>query len=89
MVLCLFLLKVYAGAYIIESGLLYVFDIYTEKPMEYLTTEEIAEKWGISKRRVQRLVQDGRIDGAVKKGVWLIPSSAVKPSDPRKAKKED
>ena len=56
--------------------------------MEYFTTEEMAEKWGVSKRRVQRLVQDGRIEGAVKKGVWLIPSSATKPSDPRKAKKE-
>ena len=57
--------------------------------MDYYTTEEIAEKWGISKRRVQRLVQDGRIEGAVNKGVWLIPTSAKKPIDPRKVKKED
>ena len=56
--------------------------------MDYYTTEEIAEKWGISKRRVQRLVQDGRIEGAIKKGIWLIPSSATKPEDPRKANKE-
>ena len=56
--------------------------------MDYYTTEEIAEKWGISKRRVQRLVQDGRIEGAVKKGVWLIPTSAKKPIDPGKANKE-
>lgn len=57
--------------------------------MEYFTTEEMAEKWGVSKRRVQRLVQDGIIEGAVKKGVWLIPSSAKKPINPRKTKKED
>ena len=53
--------------------------------MDYLTTMEIAEKWGISARRVQILCKEGRIEGAVLKGrFWLIPDSAEKPANPRK-----
>ena len=52
--------------------------------MEYLTTSETGEKWGISRRRVSKLCQEGRIDGAVLKGkTWLIPNDAQKPKDPR------
>ena len=54
--------------------------------MEYLTTSETAERWGITARRVQVLCKEGRIDGAVYKGVWLIPADAKKPEDPRKLK---
>lgn len=58
--------------------------------MEYSTTAEMAEKWKISQRRVSVLCKEGRIDGAIIKGnVWLIPSDALKPVDPRKAKKEE
>ena len=56
--------------------------------MEYLTTSEIAERWGITARRVQVLCKEGRVDGAVYKGVWLIPADAKKPEDPRKAKRK-
>ncbi len=52
--------------------------------MDYLTTSEIAERWGISARRVQVLCKEGRVEGAVYKGVWLIPADAEKPVDPRK-----
>lgn len=46
----------------------------------YLTVKEIADKWGISTRRVQILCNENRITGAEKKGnVWLIPSIANKP----------
>ena len=57
--------------------------------MEYNTTAEMAEKWKISQRRVSVLCKEGRIGGAILKGnIWLIPSYAIKPTDPRKVKKE-
>ena len=56
--------------------------------MEYLTTSETAERWGITARRVQILCKEGRVDGAVYKGVWLIPADAEKPDDPRRLKKQ-
>ena len=53
--------------------------------MDYISAKEAAEKWGISKRRVQILCSEGRIKGAMKVGmVWVIPSMAVKPADNRK-----
>ncbi len=55
--------------------------------MEYLTVKEIAEKWGISGRRVNLLCNEGRIEGAEKKGfMWLIPKDAEKPADLRYSK---
>lgn len=55
--------------------------------MEYLTVKEIAEKWGISGRRVNLLCNEGRIKGAEKKGLmWLIPKNAEKPADLRYGK---
>ena len=52
--------------------------------MEYLTTVELSEKWGISSRRIGVLCAEGRIDGVIKKGkTWLIPSTASKPDDAR------
>ncbi len=56
--------------------------------MNYLTTAEFAEKWGISQRRVSLYCKDGRIEGAEQKGrTWLIPEDAEKPIDPRKERK--
>ncbi|MDY5576508.1 MAG: DNA-binding protein [Lachnospiraceae bacterium] len=53
--------------------------------MEYLTTLEMSEKWGISARRIALLCEQGRIAGVVKKGkTWLIPKEAEKPADKRK-----
>ena len=52
--------------------------------MEYLTTVELSEEWGISSRRIGVLCAEGRIDGAVKKGkTWLIPEDAERPEDAR------
>lgn len=52
--------------------------------MEFFTTKEISEQWNISARRVAILCEDGRLEGAVKKGkTWLIPSDAKKPEDGR------
>ena len=53
--------------------------------MEYLTTLEMSERWGISARRIALLCEQGRIVGVVKKGkTWLIPQDAEKPIDKRK-----
>ena len=57
--------------------------------MEYLTTAEVAEKWNISRRRVNVLCDEGRIKGALKKGkFWLIPTNAKKPVDGRSIRYE-
>lgn len=53
--------------------------------MNFLTTVEMSEKWGISSRRISLLCTQGRIEGAMKKGkTWLLPEDAVKPEDKRK-----
>lgn len=50
--------------------------------MNYLTSSEIAQIWGISSRRVTTLCRQGRVDGAVSKGnTWLIPQNATKPKE--------
>lgn len=59
--------------------------------MNYVTTIEMSEIWGISARRIALLCEQERIEGAMKKGkTWLIPADAEKPADKRKnVKKED
>ncbi len=53
----------------------------------YITVKEIAERWGISTRRVRALCIDGKIAGAYKEGrFWKIPDMAMKPSDGRYTK---
>lgn len=53
--------------------------------MEFMSAKEASDKWGISKRRVQVLCAEGRIEGAMKVGiVWVIPLSAIKPEDKRR-----
>ncbi|MDL2274128.1 helix-turn-helix domain-containing protein [Oscillospiraceae bacterium OttesenSCG-928-G22] len=53
--------------------------------MEFITTKQAAERWGISQRRVAILCEQGRISGAQKAGiVWLIPPDAKKPADGRR-----
>ena len=55
--------------------------------MDLLTTAEIADKWGITRRRVVVLCAEGRIEGAVQKGkIWLIPENAEKPIDGRQVR---
>lgn len=58
--------------------------------MEFMTTKEAVEKWNISERRIRQLLQDGRIEGAVKIGnSWNIPADADKPVDKRIIKPDD
>lgn len=52
--------------------------------MELMSVSQIAEKWGISTRRVQILLSEGRVEGAMRVGnMWVIPSNAEKPKDER------
>lgn len=54
--------------------------------MEYLKVSAIAQKWGISSRRVRVLCAEGKIPGVIRKGnLYLIPENAQKPQDGRKA----
>ena len=50
----------------------------------YLSIRETSYKWGISERRVNQYVAQGRIPGAERFGrSWAIPEDAKKPSVPR------
>ncbi len=52
--------------------------------MDYISTIEAGEKWGLSKRRVAILCSENRIPSAKKVGnTWLIPDNAEKPNDAR------
>ena len=52
--------------------------------MVYLSLRQTAEKWGISRRRVQVICKQGRIPGAFLVGnSWAIPEDAEKPKDAR------
>ena len=53
--------------------------------MEYISVHEAADKWGISVRRVQILLKENRILGAVRLSsrVWMIPSDSKKPENMR------
>lgn len=52
--------------------------------MEYLSIRQVAEKWGLSPRRINVLCSEGRIEGATKIGsYWAIPADAKKPKDER------
>ena len=58
--------------------------------MELLTTTQMAEIWDISRRRVTKLCNEGRIEGAILRGnTWLIPEGAEKPEDPRRTRKKN
>lgn len=53
--------------------------------MELMTSVEMAKEWNISSRRVALLCEEGRIEGAFKKGkTWLIPNDAKRPEDRRR-----
>ncbi len=52
--------------------------------MNYISAKEAADKWGITRRRVQLLCEQNRIPGVFKIGnAWAIPVDAEKPQDKR------
>jgi hypothetical protein len=47
----------------------------------YISVKEAAARWDLSKRQVQKLCRDGRIEGAVIfSDSWAIPEGAPKPT---------
>ena len=45
--------------------------------MEYLTIQEMSQKWNLSERRLQAICASGRIEGVKKFGsCWAIPIDA-------------
>ncbi|MBR6016680.1 MAG: Fic family protein [Prevotella sp.] len=55
-----------------------------EQQDAFLKVNEIAQKWGISTRRVRLLCSEGRIAGVVRKGnLYMIPANAAQPQDAR------
>ncbi len=55
--------------------------------MNFLSSAEMAKKWGITDRSVRKYCADGKIDGACLEGkTWKIPENAEKP--PRKTRKQ-
>ena len=53
--------------------------------MEFLSVKEVSIKWSKSERWVQKLCEEGRIEGVQRFGrSWMIPKNAKKPTDLRK-----
>lgn len=51
---------------------------------EYLTTQQIADKWNLTPRMITTMCKSGKIDGAVRFGKnWAIPANTEKPIDLR------
>lgn len=54
---------------------------------KYLTSAQMAEKWGVSERSVRNYCNEGRVAGAVLIGkIWNIPEDAIKPERLNKKK---
>ncbi|MEG1008626.1 MAG: Fic family protein [Clostridia bacterium] len=52
--------------------------------MNYITIKDASKLWNISERRIRKLIQDKRIEGAIKVGTtWNIPKESTKPIDKR------
>lgn len=56
--------------------------------MKYMRTSEARIKWGISNRKIRVLLNEGKIEGAIKIGRnWMNPTDANKPIDLREKPK--
>ena len=52
--------------------------------MNIMSSADAAIKWNISRRRVEVLCSQGRIEGVQRLGgMWIIPENAQKPADAR------
>jgi len=52
--------------------------------MDYITTQQAADEWGIKVRQVQVLCEKGKIATASRLGnIWVIPKGTAKPIDGR------
>ena len=58
--------------------------------LDAISVKEAAGKWQISERRIQKLCENGRIEGVRRFGhSWMIPADAKKPCDLRKRRTAD
>ena len=55
--------------------------IFRRIEMDYISVREVAQKWEISERRVQKLCEESRIDGIQKFGAFW--------DDPKNGKQAD
>lgn len=63
---------------------------WSVKNVDFMSVQETAKEWGISVRRIQKLCEENRIDGAIKfSRIWAIPKEAKKPIDARLKNKEN
>ena len=52
--------------------------------LDYISVQQASDEWEISKRRIQKLCEENRINGAVRFGhAWAIPKYTPKPADGR------
>ena len=52
--------------------------------MDYMTTKEAADEWGVKIRQVQLLCEKGQVENAKRLGhMWVIPRGTKKPIDGR------
>ena len=53
--------------------------------MEFMSVRNAASLWNLSERWVQKLCEEGRIEGVQRLGrSWMIPKTAAKPRDLRR-----
>ena len=53
--------------------------------MEFMSVRNAASLWNLSERWVQKLCEEGRIEGVQRFGrSWMIPKTAAKPRDLRR-----
>lgn len=70
--------------YILDIVRLTVYNVNEVIYMDFISTKEASIIWGISERRIQKLCEENRIDGAIRfSRVWAIPKDAKKPIDKR------
>lgn len=56
--------------------------------MDIMSVKEASERWNISERWIQKLCEEGQIEGVQRfSWSWMIPKEAQKPADLRKNRK--
>lgn len=59
-----------------------------EGTMNIMSVKEASERWNISERWIQKLCEEGQIEGVQRfSRSWMIPKEAQKPADLRKKQK--
>ena len=57
------------------------------KFQDYISVPEVAAKWSVTERQVQKMCSEGRIPDAIRFGrSWAIPAETEKPTITRRTK---